>query len=316
MKVGYGSYLSKKVLFVAVCRTLGVPARLNPETKAIQFYRDGVFHNVEKANKAKTLPFTVVSGDDTKWVYFQNWSLGILHDGIYNTLDLSEREWADGKVLLDLAPGAYRLITAKRMPNGSLFTTNESVFTVGEGHADNLTIRLRDTKISDMLENMDILPFSLKDKDGGKIEAEKLTAGKANILFWLEEGKEPTEHILNELIEHHVRYNALDAQLVFIIRSDEAKKNHTLAKRLNCCQTLPSATMTSVKTFLPLQEECMLIRINSHLSLLPNQASTVSLQPAVITLVWETCSSRFFLNNSCFSRRYCLYSTACYFVLV
>lgn len=41
----------------------------------------------------------------------------------------------------------------------------------------------------------------------GKIEAEKLTAGKANILFWLEEGKEPTEHILNELIEHHVRYS-------------------------------------------------------------------------------------------------------------
>lgn len=300
MKVGYGSYLSKKVLFVAVCRTLGVPARLNPETKAIQFYRDGAFHNVEKANKAKTLPFTVVSGDDTKWVYFQNWSLGILHDGIYNTLDLSEREWADGKVLLDLAPGAYRLITAKRMPNGSLFT-KEYRFTVGEGHANNLTIRLRDTKISDMLENMDILPFSLKDKDGGKIEAEKLTAGKANILFWLEEGKEPTEHILNELIEHHVRYNALDAQLVFIIRSDEAKKITPWQKRLNCCQTLPSATMTSVKTFLPLQEECMLIRINSHLSLLPNQASTVSLQPAVITLVWATCSSRFFLNNSCFS---------------
>lgn len=239
MKVGYGSYLSKKVLFVAVCRTLGVPARLNPETKAIQFYRDGAFHNVEKANKAKTLPFTVVSGDDTKWVYFQNWSLGILHDGIYNTLDLSEREWADGKVLLDLAPGAYRLITAKRMPNGSLFT-KEYRFTVGEGHADNLTIRLRDTKISDMLENMDILPFSLKDKDGGKIEAEKLTAGKANILFWLEEGKEPTEHILNELIEHHVRYNALDAQLVFIIRSDEAKKNHTLAKAL---ELLPNVTI-------------------------------------------------------------------------
>lgn len=30
-------------------------------------------------------------------------------------------------------------------------------------------------------------------------------------------------------------------------------------KHLNFCQTLPSATMTSVKTFLPLQEECMLI---------------------------------------------------------
>ena len=239
LRVGYGTYHSMKVLFVAVCRTLGVAARINPETHAVQFYRDGSFHNVEKANKAKTLPFTLVSGDDTQWVYFQNWSIGILRDGIYNTLDLSGREWKDGKVELDLAPGAYRLLTAKRMPNGSLFT-KEYRFTVAENGLNSLTIRLRDTKISDMLENMDILPFSLKDKDGGKIEAEKLTEGKANILFWLEEGKEPTEHILNELIEHHERYNAVDAQLVFIIRSDEAKKNHTLARAL---ELLPKVTI-------------------------------------------------------------------------
>ena len=239
LRVGYGTYHSMKVLFVAVCRTLGVAARINPETHAVQFYRDGSFHNVEKANKAKTLPFTLISGDDTQWVYFQNWSIGILRDGIYNTLDLSGREWKDDKVELDLAPGAYRLLTAKRMPNGSLFT-KEYRFTVAENGLNSLTIRLRDTKISDMLENMDILPFSLKDKDGGKIEAEKLTEGKANILFWLEEGKEPTEHILNELIEHHERYNAVDAQLVFIIRSDEAKKNHTLARAL---ELLPKVTI-------------------------------------------------------------------------
>lgn len=239
LKVGFGSHLSKKVLFVALCRTLGIPARLNPETKSAQYYFNGSFHNVEIDSKEATLPFTVISGDDTKWVYFQNWSLGLLRGGIYHTLDLSQREWKDGKVALDLAPGAYRLLTAKRMPNGSLFT-KEYRFNVSDDSENSLTIRLRDTKISDMLENMDILPFSLKDKDGNKIAAEQLTADKANILFWLEEGKEPTEHILNELIEHHKRYNALDAQLVFIIRSDEAKKNHTLAKAL---ELLPNVTI-------------------------------------------------------------------------
>ncbi len=239
LKVGFGSHLSKKVLFVALCRTLGIPARLNPETKSAQYYSNGSFHNVEIDSKEATLPFTVISGDDTKWVYFQNWSLGLLRGGIYHTLDLSQREWKDGKVALDLAPGAYRLLTAKRMPNGSLFT-KEYRFNVSDDSENSLTIRLRDTKISDMLENMDILPFSLKDKDGNKIAAEQLTADKANILFWLEEGKEPTEHILNELIEHHKRYNALDAQLVFIIRSDEAKKNHTLAKAL---ELLPNVTI-------------------------------------------------------------------------
>ena len=125
------------------------------------------------------------------------------------------------------------------MPNGSLFT-KEYRFPVGEGLSDSVTIRLRDTKISDMLENMDILPFSLKDENGNRIAAEELTAGRANILFWLEEGKEPTEHILNELIEHQARYNALDAQLVFILRGKESLNNHTLAKAL---ELLPKVTI-------------------------------------------------------------------------
>ena len=92
LKVGFGSHLSKKVLFVALCRTLGIPARLNPETKSAQYYSNGSFHNVEIDSKEATLPFTVISGDDTKWVYFQNWSLGLLRGGIYHTLDLSQKE--------------------------------------------------------------------------------------------------------------------------------------------------------------------------------------------------------------------------------
>ena len=68
LKVGYGSHNSKKVLFTAICRTIGVPARINPETHAVQFYRDGGFHNVEQSEQGSVLPFTLLSGDDTKWV--------------------------------------------------------------------------------------------------------------------------------------------------------------------------------------------------------------------------------------------------------
>lgn len=239
ISVGFGSHLSKQVLFVAACRTIGVPARIDPETHAAQFFREGVFINVEQESKAPALPFTLVSGDDTEWVYFQNWSIALLRGGIYTTLDLSERSWNNGKVLLELAPGEYRLLTAKRMPNGSLFA-KEYRFRVGESLPNSLTIRLRDAKVSDMLENMDILPFSLKDENGGKLPAQQLTEGKANILFWLEEGKEPTEHILNELIELHERYKALNAQLVFILHNESAKANHTLAKAL---ALLPKVTV-------------------------------------------------------------------------
>ena len=65
LKVGFGSHLSKKVLFTAVCRTLGIPSRINPETHSVQYWSEGTFHNVEQAEQGKVLPFTIQSGDDT-----------------------------------------------------------------------------------------------------------------------------------------------------------------------------------------------------------------------------------------------------------
>ena len=43
--------------------------------------------------------------------------------------------------------------------------------------------------------------FNLLDKDGSKVPAADVTRGDRKILFWLEVSKEPTEHILNELME-------------------------------------------------------------------------------------------------------------------
>lgn len=44
---------SKKVLFVAICRTLGVPARLNPLDGEMQYYGENAFLNVENSEKTE-----------------------------------------------------------------------------------------------------------------------------------------------------------------------------------------------------------------------------------------------------------------------
>ena len=68
LKMGVGSTLSKKILFVAIARTLGIPARLNPEDRSIEYRKDGRFVPVlPEAEKSCSL--VLKSGDGTVWKY-------------------------------------------------------------------------------------------------------------------------------------------------------------------------------------------------------------------------------------------------------
>lgn len=63
-----------------------------------------------------------------------------------------------------------------------------------------------------------------------------VTGEPRKILFWLEEGREPTEHILNEIMELKEKYEKIQQNLVFILRGEESLKNATLLK---CLELLP-----------------------------------------------------------------------------
>ena len=56
------------------------------------------------------------------------------------------------------------------------------------------------------------------------------------IFFWLEEGREPTEHILNEIMDLKEKYEKIQQNLVFILRNEDALKNATLCR---CLEMLP-----------------------------------------------------------------------------
>ena len=53
--------------------------------------------------------------------------------------------------------------------------------------------------------------------------------GRPTLLFWLEEGNEPTEHVLNELAAGKEALRALPVNLVFLVRSRESLNQRTMA---------------------------------------------------------------------------------------
>lgn len=249
LKLGTASQVSKKILFVAIARTLGIPARLNPMDWAMEYmepaagregpgaYENGRFTAVT-AEKEKVSSLTLRDGGGMAWTYFQNWSIARLEEDGYRSVCLNDSDWMDGEMHVELEPGVYRILTANRLPNGNIFG-KRCEFTLEKGEHRTVTLVFRDAALSDMLEDISILPFYLLDKDGGRVPAEKLTDGERRILFWLEVSKEPTEHILNELMERRDEFEKYQKKLLFIVKNEEALADPTLKKCRGLLQDIP-----------------------------------------------------------------------------
>lgn len=239
LKLGIGSMLSKKTLFVAIARTFGIPARLNPMDCAMEYWKNGAFCAVEE-EKQKASAIRVFSADEKiSWTYYQNWSIAKECSDGYQTLDLSDEKVEKDGLTISAEPGIYRLITANRLPNGNMFA-KRYLFEVEAGKEKQVTLVLREANLSDMLENIAILPFNLRDEEGRGMEAAALTEGEKAVLFWLEESKEPTEHILNEMFERKEEFKAYEERLMFVLRSKKALKNPNISR---CLETFPKAAV-------------------------------------------------------------------------
>lgn len=229
VRTGQGGELDRKVLFTAICRTLGIPARLNPVDMVPQYYRDGAFRDAQEKEKNEEEAKVTLLGGGEKWAYLHNWTLAVLNHGGYRTLDLTDAAWADGKLALNLKPGAYRLLTSSRTPNGNQFA-KKYCFRLSAGDEKELSIELCKTEISDLIQDIPLPPFQIDNDQNEAVPADSVIGGGTALVVWLEEGREPTEHILNEFMEAKDALNAADCRILFLIRDGAAWKNATFIK--------------------------------------------------------------------------------------
>lgn len=97
-------------------------------------------------------------------------------------------------------PGLYRALTVKRLPNGKQLASAQN-FTLHPGECLRLSVDCLEGTLEEMLENRPLPPFVLTKMDGEQVESKSLWGRAPALLVWLEVGREPTEHILNELRE-------------------------------------------------------------------------------------------------------------------
>lgn len=247
LRLGIAENNSRKVLFVAICRTLGIPARLNPADGAVEYLEGGSFVRVLE-EREKDAHLTLLAGEGQEWTYFLDWSLARLEKDGYHSLKWKDVSWKDGRLEKDVEPGEYRLLTSNRLPTGNIFAKRYD-FAVEKGGHQEITLELREADLADMLDHHSIPDYDLTDPEGrvhstgeltdviGKAySGQELPSDKRRILFWLEVSKEPTEHILNELMEMQEEYRRCQDQLIFIVRGSEDLTDPTLTR---CRAALP-----------------------------------------------------------------------------
>ena len=235
---GIGTERSQKVLFVAIARTLGIPARLNPDNKVMEYWAMDHFVPVLKQQEGGAV-LILKKEADAVWNYYQNWTMGRLVGNEYVSLNLTGRSWEGDTLELALIPGTYRIITTNRLPNGNQFAW-EKTFIIKEGEKLEETLRLREAQLGDMLERISLPEFEVKDSAGNTVTCADLTKDGKKILMWLEESREPTEHILNEMLEHAEKFHKFENSISFMIRTQEAKQDPLLAKVL---KTFPNVSV-------------------------------------------------------------------------
>ena len=77
-------------------------------------------------------------------------------------------------------------------------------------------------------EKVPLPDVAIKAQEGTKSLGEQ-SRGAKNICIWLEEGKEPTEHILNELLENSQKVSRFQEK-IFLLKRSPVKEGGTLEK--------------------------------------------------------------------------------------
>jgi transglutaminase-like putative cysteine protease len=194
--------VSRAICFVAICRTIGIPSRLEPGRNVPQYYVGNSWNDVYFADQKQPgseKGYIKLQSSDTKPVpeYYIHFTLARFENGRYNTLEYDyNKKISEFRDELALPPGSYMLVTGNRL-NNSKILSNLTFFELKENEHKTVDVKLR-KEISEIkilgkinLKNvfnlLETTKVSIPDIDNGIV------------IIWIEPDKEPTKHIINDL---------------------------------------------------------------------------------------------------------------------
>jgi hypothetical protein len=221
--------LSRDIFFVAVCRTFGIPARLNPETQIPEYNKNNQwlradFNPEVVAQPEKGMLKLTEKDNPVTPQYYLHYTIGLLKDGFYRTLQFPEGGCLTNSANpIELEVGQYVLITGNRQEDGAVLS-DMTFFTIEKNKLTNIKVKLRENpgelKPSGKL-NFELLNLQ-KNGDGKMVSLSSVVSGKNAVLILLDPDKEPSKHILNDLGPYVDHFNKWGVQFIFAMPAAKA----------------------------------------------------------------------------------------------
>jgi hypothetical protein len=227
-ELGIADSRSRNVFFVALCRNFGIPARLEPATYKPQYFENGEW--IDVYFQPETPPVNMAQANITvqnakenviKPAYSANYSLAYLKDGDFRTLDYERNSAvANFPYTLKLDVGYYRLMIGSRANDGSVFIHTE-YFEIKENTAQTANILIPETGGKLLVKGIIDMNSIIVKNDGSKATLKELSKGKGLVLCFLDPGKEPSKHILQDFPAVQTDLNQWGGGVLFMIPDDK-----------------------------------------------------------------------------------------------
>jgi len=226
--LGIADRRSRNIFFVALCRNLGIPARIEPATSKPQYFENGDWNDVyfqpDVAPSVHLSPanLTVQNSKENiiKPAYSTTYSIAYFKNGDFHTLNFEGNpSVANLPYTLKLDPGYYRLMIGSRANDGSVFVYTE-YFELKENSRQTVNILIPETEGKLLVKGIIDMNSIVRLKDGSKATLKELSKGKGLVLCFLDPGKEPSKHILQDFPSVQTALNQWGGGVLFVIPDD------------------------------------------------------------------------------------------------
>ena len=229
LQLGRGDSYSRDLLFVAISRSFGIPARLETATQRPQFLNETGWNDVFLSTPSNQQP--IRSGltmknqsTDPYFIprYYSHYTLARYDNGSFVTLDYeTDARLLNFPVTLSVDTGFYRLITGNRRSCGQVMT-DISYFRIETGKTTEIGIRQASgSEQSEVLGKINEGAVFTEINSQKPVALDDYTSTNGMIVAIIDPAKEPSKHLMEDL---KAVKNALDqwgGKVIFAVAADK-----------------------------------------------------------------------------------------------
>lgn len=234
---------SRNIFFVAVARSLGIPARIEPVARKIQYFKDNAWVDVDfeaavqttaKQGKVIASYQPIKALQDPK--YYSHFTIAkVLPNGTLQTLNFERGGNVDMglgdtwsgllKKPLSMDEGNYMLVTGTRMANGSVLAEIE-FFNVEADKTTPIQLKMRESKDEIQVIGNFNSENKFKRADNGEETSLLATTGRGYyIVALLGSRQEPTNHAMRDIAAVKKELEDWGRGIVLLFPDEKGYKN-------------------------------------------------------------------------------------------